>query len=39
MVKLVYMLKTNDDVLRETGLVLDELKIYEVESHSDEEWV
>jgi len=37
--KLVYMLKTDDDVLRETGLVLEPLALYLVEPEQDEEWV
>lgn len=37
--KLVYMLKTDEDVLRETGLVLEPLKLYLVEPETDEEWV
>jgi len=37
--KLVYMLKTDDDVLRETGLVLDPLTLYLVEPQNEEEWV
>jgi len=37
--KLVYMLKTDDDVLRETNLVLEPLTLYEVETEQEEEWV
>tara|TARA_R110002073_G_scaffold66234_3_gene165481 strand:+ start:1839 stop:2585 length:747 start_codon:yes stop_codon:yes gene_type:complete len=37
--KLVYMLKTDDDVLRETDLVLEPLTLYLVEPEHDEEWV
>ena len=37
--KLVYMLKTDDDVLRETNLVLEPLTLHEVETEQEEEWV
>lgn len=37
--KLVYMLKTNEDVLRETGLVLQPLVLRSVKPQTEEEWV
>tara|TARA_R110002012_G_scaffold1455_13_gene6193 strand:+ start:350 stop:1096 length:747 start_codon:yes stop_codon:yes gene_type:complete len=37
--KLVYMLKNDDDVLRETGLVLEPLTLFLVEPENEEEWV
>ena len=37
--KLVYMLKSKEDVFRETGLMLENLITYNVEFTKEEEWV
>ena len=37
--KLVYILKTKEDVLRETGIELKELITHDVESLNENEWL
>ena len=37
--KLVYILKTKEDVLRETGIELPELVTYDVEPQNENEWL
>jgi|TARA_R110001583_G_scaffold26456_2_gene95186 hypothetical protein len=37
--KLIYILKSQDDVLRETGIELPELVTYDVESQNENEWL